>query len=99
MQTNINRLARKVEHSYNVDPVMVEQHLAITPSEMNKRAAQGIPIGANVLPHDMFAEGHEGTDSSVPYLAQRGIDFSDAAVYTQNSKAALRRAAKNANVK
>lgn len=93
MLTFLTKLSRRVERCYNAPVVEVEQNLALTPSDINKRNQQGLPISCAMLSPDSFDPGHEGTDPSVPFLARRGVDISEAAVYTQNSRRRISEAA------
>lgn len=93
MLTFLQKLNRRVERCYNVPVIEIEQNLALTPSDINKRNQQGLPISCAMLSLENFAPGHEGSDPSVPFLARRGVDISEAAVYTQNSRRRISEAA------
>lgn len=72
------------------DEQVVQNGLAVTPSQMMELASQGIPISPNNLGLG-FEEGVSDLDFTPPLQYQRGIDIGDLYEAREDSKAKIKR--------
>lgn len=85
MKRFLETLSKSRTFAYDVEPVMCEQNLAITPSEMHRMADAHIPITSSVLSEDLFDSGHDiGVNSPLTVFERRGVDFSEVSAYSQS---------------
>lgn len=74
--------------------MIVQNGLAVTPSQVMSLAKQGLP--SNGLNASMFTEGHTGSDFSLALDERRGVDVATIWQETQNLKSKFRNAHKAA---
>lgn len=93
MITQIRKHKNKSVNSYKSDPVYVQSHLSVTPSEMNQMRERGIPISSHCDP-SKFYDGDTSPSVSIDPMLMRGVDILDAWNAEQTSKNRLN----NANI-
>lgn len=91
MRKFLESTSRSDTRSYIEPVVSVQSGLSVTPSQMNQMTRHGIPVSASVLPSEAFAPGVEvGSPLELSLFERRGVDFSDVAVYQQNSRSKVK---------
>lgn len=93
MKRFLETLAKGRVFAYDAEPVMCEQNLAVTPSEMHRMSEAHIPITSSVLSQDLFDAGHDlGVNAPLSVFERRGIDFSEVSAYSQSCQQKLSKA-------
>lgn len=86
-----NRLRRLTNTHLNKDEKPVQNGLALTPADLARMTANGIPISTQNL-ETMYSEGSLELTYDVPLDQQRGIDAADLFQAAETAKKNLKRA-------
>lgn len=69
---------------------VVQNGLAVTPSQVLKMAESGIPASAQM--NSRMIDGHTGSDWNIPLEERRGVDIAQMWQESQNVRAKFRKA-------
>lgn len=73
-----------------IGEVVVQNGLAVTPSQVLKMAEQGIPASAQM--NSRMIDGHTGSDWNVPLEERRGVDIAQMWQESQNIRSKFKQA-------
>lgn len=95
MKKLLEKLANKTR-SYNTPVTLVQDGLAMTPTDMIQSCNNGIPIATQTLPDSMFFDGEQSRLTDVPFELRRGVDIGDIQSYQDSCNEKVHSAYKNA---
>lgn len=75
---------------------IVQNGLAVTPSDVLRMAERGIPASAQM--NTQMIDGHTGSDWNVPLEERRGVDIAQMWQESQNVRTKFRKAHENGQV-
>lgn len=85
MQKILNQLSRKTR-CRNIPRTVVQNGLAVTPSEMLKSCNMGVPISSQLLSESNFDDGEVSQLTDVPFVFRRGVDVGDVIAYEEQCR-------------
>lgn len=74
---------------------VVQNDLAVTPTQMYDMMQKGIPISTQNLSDDMFYDGDTNPDFALPLDMKRGIDVADCWEASMDIKSRAKKGLKN----
>lgn len=93
----MKKIRRKFAHCKRQrGEAIVQNGLAVTPSQVLKMAESGIPASAQM--NSAMIDGHEGSDWVVPLDERRGIDIAQMWQESMNARNKFRKAYANSEV-
>ncbi|MBR1798297.1 MAG: hypothetical protein IJ761_00145 [Bacteroidales bacterium] len=90
LRSCLNRSSNVKSCLYSADDVIVQNNLAVTPSDMANMVAQGIPVSPTNLGMT-YDEGYSNVDFDIPLDRKRGVDMAMLYEAQQAIKSKLRK--------